>query len=173
MRRYIQLRDGQAVAELETEERIVREGFVDVTARVDGPWLGKIYDAEADTFTAPPAPVDARPFAHILLYDPTASPRAMKTTFMVAEQIGIDVTIKDAQGNTIRDFSGQFGIPIMPWNPVTLSFEGPVRRLGLNFVNGFASRTFSGFDSSGDYGVDDRVSNLARVAEPIIVTVIE
>ena len=30
--------------------------LMDVTARTDGPFLGKIYDANADTFSDPPEP---------------------------------------------------------------------------------------------------------------------
>ena len=30
--------------------------LVDVTARTDGPFLGKIYDAQSDTFSDPPPP---------------------------------------------------------------------------------------------------------------------
>lgn len=176
MRTYVRLNKQSIVdSEMQSEgwKGDLPADMMDVTGRVDGPWVGKFYDARTDTFTEPVKPPDVRPIAHILLYYPGDSPRVHRTVFQVNEQIGIDVTIKDEAGNILTDFAGDYAIPIMTWNPVLGKFEGPVRRLGLSFRGGFASREFNGFETSGDYGVDEWASSLARVSEPIIVTVIE
>ena len=36
------------------KEIVLAPTHVDVTDRTDGPWLGKIYDSQADTFAGPP-----------------------------------------------------------------------------------------------------------------------
>ena len=37
---------------------VLGAGHMDVTARSDGPFLGKVFNREADTFTLPPPPPD-------------------------------------------------------------------------------------------------------------------
>ena len=56
-KKYIQLDAKTCVHEVEYTGRLAPEapaGLMDVTARTDGPWLGKVYDEESDTFSAPP-----------------------------------------------------------------------------------------------------------------------
>jgi hypothetical protein len=146
--------------------------YLDVTRRNDGPWLGKIYDKATDTFIDPKT-LDVRPIATVLIYDPADKNKTLKTQWLINEQIGIDVTVSDGQGNIVTAFNGTFGIPVMRFDPVRNQFSGPVRRLKLDFINGLATRLFAGFAESGDYGIDDRVSTLAKVVSPLIVTVLE
>ncbi len=39
----------------ETKAPVLAPGHMDVTARTDGPFLGKVYEAATDTFSDPPA----------------------------------------------------------------------------------------------------------------------
>ena len=51
--------EGLCVHEFEymgQSEPVLAASHMDVTARNDGPFLGKIYDREADTFSDPPPP---------------------------------------------------------------------------------------------------------------------
>ena len=147
----------------------------DVTGR--GVLMGQIYDSQADTFSDPPDPKAARlllPIAAVKVYDPADQSMTLKTRFMVGDPIGIEVTVKDGQGNTVTQFVGTFDIPIMRWDYVKQAFAGVERRLALTFVAGVAQRTLAnGFAQSGDYGVDDNISPYARVLQPFIVTVAE
>jgi hypothetical protein len=61
----------------------------------------------------------------------------------------------------------------MRYDPVLKLFTGPPRRLKLDFVSGIATRDFAGFAESGDYGIDERVSVVAKVALPLIISVLE
>ncbi len=175
MRHYIQLKDNIGVSEMFAERIPTSETVIDVTGRVDGPpWLGKLYDRERDLFVDPPPVIDPRPIAEVVLYEPADLTKTLKLNWQINEEIGIDVTIKDGQGRVITDFNGSFGIPIRAYDPFSRTFvAGGVRRLGLEFIAGIATRTFRGFSESGDYGVDERVSDLARVAEPLILSVTE
>lgn len=177
-RHFLQL-DGnnRVVAELHSS-RVPGAGpdipanFVEATNRNDGPWRGKIYNAGTDTF-APP--VDPRPLAEVNTFDPTDEEETTKLEFDINEDIGISVTVKHpVTQQVVTAFNGQFAIPIMEYDPVQSMFTRTVKRLKLEFVNGVASRTISGgFDKSGDYGVDERVSNLAKVVNPVRITVAE
>jgi hypothetical protein len=174
MRHYIQLKDNLGVSEMEAERIPTSDTIIDVTGRVDGPWLGRLYDRERDLFIDKPPLVDPRPVAEVVLYDPRDLAKTLKLSWQINEEIGIDVAIKDGQGRVVTDFNGSFGIPIRPYDPNSRTFvPGGVRRLGLEFIAGIATRTFRGFSESGDYGVDERVSDLARVLEPLIISVTE
>jgi hypothetical protein len=128
------------------------------------------WDATANDVVPLRPPV---PSAVVVTYDPVVGPGTPKTVFQVGDEIGIRVEIQNGQQQIVTTFNGQFPIPVMHYDPVLGRFTGTVRRLLLNFVNGVALRTFTGFTASGDYGVDDRVSQLARVPAPYIITVVE
>lgn len=171
MKRFVQLdANNNVVAELESGRPPIGANIVEVTTRIGETFAGKTYDRATDTFTAP---VDPRPLADVLLYDPADATKTMKLEWMVKEPIQIEVTLKDANGKTVTGLSGTFGIPIMRYDAVMQRFAGVVRRLKFDLVAGVASRTFDGFTESGDYGIDDRVSPIARIAAPLIITVME
>ena len=58
LKRFIEIREGLVVNELEylsaKHQPTSNSALTDVTARADGPWLGKFYDRQADTFSYPP-----------------------------------------------------------------------------------------------------------------------
>ena len=60
-KKLIEVRNGSVVHEFEVwrqEEIVTAAVHMDVTARTDGPFIGKLYDAGADTFSDPPPPED-------------------------------------------------------------------------------------------------------------------
>jgi hypothetical protein len=159
----------------------VPDNMVDVSGRVDGPWMGKIYDKRTDTFSLPPDPTLLLPIAVLSLYlaadplnnlagDPSKTPRSI---FGMDEPVGVDVEIQDAEGKRVKEFTGVFNVPIMKYDPVSLKFTETIKRLKFEFMEGFASRTIDSFPSSGDFGIDQSVTSLARILSPVIITVWE
>ena len=60
-KKLIEVRNGSVVHEFDVwrkGEIALDPVHMDVTARTDGPFIGKLYDAVADTFSDPPPPVD-------------------------------------------------------------------------------------------------------------------
>ena len=63
-KKLIEVRDGKVVHEFDVwrdGEIVVGSVHMDVTARTDGPFIGKLYDAVADTFSDPPPPPEEPP----------------------------------------------------------------------------------------------------------------
>lgn len=171
---YVQLdADGNVVSVVESDKKVQGANIIDVsTVAVVGGFEGKKYDSNTGTFIDAKA-ADVRPLAEVLLYVPGDKDKTLKTTWMTGEPIAIEVSIKDAQGQIVTAFNGSFGIPILGFDPLQQRFGAPVRCLKLDFVDGVATRDFAGFAQSGFYGVDSRVSTMAKVAQPLIVTVWE
>ncbi len=173
VKQFIQLdSDGIVVAELQSAVAPKGVNIIEVTDRMDGPFGGLKYDKATDSFIDPKPP-DVRPLAYVLVYDPNDKNKALKTSWRVGETMGLDVTIKDQDDNILTAFAGDFGIPILSFDPWLDRFTGTARILALTFVDGVATRTDLVFSASGEYGVDDKVSALARVASPVKVRVLE
>src|SRR5204863_3512237 len=111
------------------------------------------------------------PLALVETFNPDSN--APGTVFDKGAAIGIRVTIQDGAGHTVDSFSGEFAIPVMRYDAAFRQFTGTVKRLKLTFKGGIAERIFDGFTDSGDFGVDSRVSDLARIPEPYIITGVE
>lgn len=57
-KRYIQIEGGTVISEFkfqsENRQPVPNPALMDVTDRAGGPFIGKLYDAETDTFSDPP-----------------------------------------------------------------------------------------------------------------------
>ena len=63
-KKLIEVRGGSVVHEFDVwrqGEIVLAPAHMDVTDRTDGPFIGKLYDSTADTFSDPPPPVDPPP----------------------------------------------------------------------------------------------------------------
>jgi hypothetical protein len=155
------------------EASVVIDTDGDVYKQLPGRGLTYVHQITLDAWASAPSTKDTRPLAIVKTYAAADALKTEKKQFNVNEAIGVDAQIKDAAGNIVTSFNGEFAIPIMKYDPVQKQFIETVKRLKLTFTNGVASRTFTGFDASGDYGVDSSVSDLARIPQPYIITIVE
>ncbi len=186
MRTFIQL-DNRNVVTSELQSTLppippVDVTILEVTGRTDGPWLGKQYRTLTNDFIdyTPDSPKAGLPWIRIFTYDPNASPPVEKKLFTLGDPVGFDVEVVDDDGGRLTTFMiGEtdlcntfFPVPLMSYDLVRGTSQ-TVRTIGIALVNGFASRTITGFPTSGNFGADDSITAVARIAEPYIITIYE
>ena len=143
----------------ETELEAFEPGsyYIPSVGRTDGPWEGKVYNREADLWSAPVKPV--LPTATIVVYgDGINSPQAqfdvgdtvnVRATFSpsFSRVIPVPVDRLDAEGNVVE--------------PATLWFK-------LNVVNGVGTVS-KVFNRAGRYGIGSRTSQEFQIPETEII----
>ncbi len=170
MRHFIELDgDGIAASEVFTESAMSGDRIVEVTGRSDGPWIGKRYDQNTDTFTV----VDR--FAGLPVADISIKNANDEEVdyFVLGDEIRVSVAMRHPLTNEIlANFEQLAGRDTFI---VEISGEAGSVPVLFQFTNGQASRTFAQGTpvfAPGRYSVGDNTSTIARVPAKTIYIVL-